>query len=308
MNGVKLEVKDLRMYDYEKIVGTVGATFPTKFSISNKPTVKNQGDIGACLACTLASVAEQIWHKEMSEGFNYGEFRDDIDKSPGLYLTKALKYATNVGFVPYEEFGVLQEMPEIRKLTKKYPELLEIAKKHRISGYADLSTGKKTKMDGLIKDALTRNGVGLVAVSDDYFGECHAITLTGWDDEQDAYEFQNSWGKDFGVNGIGYIPKDEINDVCAVFVEPIKLPFEDVSESAWYYNDVKNQYLAGYINGTSASTFEPDRPLTRAEFAAINNRTCKAEDTNNARIFKFINDLVNRVSVLEETIKELRRR
>lgn len=291
MNGIKYEAQPLRMYDYEKVCGAVGTEFPAKFSLKDRVTVKNQYDIGACLACTLASVAEYIWGKEMSEGFNYGMFRDDKDKTPGLRLSKALSYATKLGFVPYADFGILEEMPHIRDLVKKYPELLEIGKQYKISGYAEITT-LRTKRDNAIKDALTRGNIGLVAVADEFFGECHAIMLTGWDDEQDAYEFQNSWGKEFGTDGVGYIPKGEVDDVVAILVEPIKLPFKDVSEDAWYYKYIKNMYMAGYINGTSENTFEPDRPITRAEICAILDRVCKAEDENNGRIFKVINGLL----------------
>ncbi len=46
-------------------------------------------------------------------------------------------------------------------------------------------------------------------------------------------------------------------------------PFNDVSESDWYYKAVTAAYNAGVINGTSPETFNPDRNLTRAEAAKI---------------------------------------
>ncbi len=49
----------------------------------------------------------------------------------------------------------------------------------------------------------------------------------------------------------------------AVFAAP--LPFSDVPENAWYYNDVKTAYRSGLINGKSATTFAPDSNLTYAE-------------------------------------------
>ena len=292
MDGIKLEAKPIRLYDYEKVVGAVGTEFPKKFSLQNRVTVKNQGDTSACLACVLASVAEYIWSKEMSEGFNYSMFREEKDKKPGLYFARALNQAMKIGFVPFDDFGVLQEMPHIREMAKKFPELLEIGQKHKISGYADLCYSNKAKRDNAIKDALVKGNIGLVAASYDYFNEGHAIMLTGWDDEQDVYEFQNSWGREFGVDGVAYIPKSEIDEVCAIFTEPIELPFEDVSKDSWYYKSVKNMYMSGLINGTSENTFEPDRPITRAEICAILDRLCSAEEMNNARIFKVINELM----------------
>ena len=292
MSGLKIEGKPLRLFDYEKVCGEVGNEFPKKFSLAGRVTVKNQENTSACLACTLASVAEYIWGKEMSEGFNYGMFREERDKNPGLYFTKALNRAMKIGFVPFDDFGILQEMPDIRDLVKKFPELLEIGQKHRISGYADLYSSNKTKRDNAIKDALTKGNIGLVAASYNYFNEGHAIMLTGWDDEQDAYEFQNSWGEEFGDKGIAYIPKDEIDEACAIFVDEIELPFEDVPKDSWYYKPIKNMYMSGLINGTTEKTFEPDRPITRAEVAAIVDRLCAAEEENNGRIFKVINELI----------------
>ncbi|MCL2766515.1 MAG: S-layer homology domain-containing protein [Peptococcaceae bacterium] len=42
-------------------------------------------------------------------------------------------------------------------------------------------------------------------------------------------------------------------------------PFADVPTTAWYYNDVKNAYETGLINGISATAFAPDNNLTYAE-------------------------------------------
>ena len=43
------------------------------------------------------------------------------------------------------------------------------------------------------------------------------------------------------------------------------LPFSDVKESAWYYDDVRTAYRSGLINGKTATTFAPDSNLTYAE-------------------------------------------
>lgn len=46
-------------------------------------------------------------------------------------------------------------------------------------------------------------------------------------------------------------------------------PFNDVSESDWYYKAVAAAYNAGVVSGTSPETFTPNRNLTRAEAAKI---------------------------------------
>ena len=43
------------------------------------------------------------------------------------------------------------------------------------------------------------------------------------------------------------------------------LPFTDVAGDAWYYNSVKFVYDAGIIKGTSATTYEPLKSISRAE-------------------------------------------
>lgn len=43
------------------------------------------------------------------------------------------------------------------------------------------------------------------------------------------------------------------------------LPFTDVKTSDWFYNDVKNAYEDGLINGKTTTTFEPNSNLTYAE-------------------------------------------
>lgn len=52
---------------------------------------------------------------------------------------------------------------------------------------------------------------------------------------------------------------------CGIpFVDLSKIPFTDVSEDAWYYEDVRNAYYDGLMSGTSEMTFEPNGTMTRA--------------------------------------------
>ena len=60
--------------------------------------------------------------------------------------------------------------------------------------------------------------------------------------------------------------------------EPITLPFTDVSDKDWFYKSVKNMYFSGMMNGTSATTFEPNKPMTRAEVATMFDRLIKMID------------------------------
>ena len=58
----------------------------------------------------------------------------------------------------------------------------------------------------------------------------------------------------------------------------ITLPFNDVKESDWFYKSVKNMVFSGMMNGTSSDTFEPEKPMTRAEVATMFDRLMKNID------------------------------
>ncbi len=280
--GLNTESESFKLYDAEVILGSSSSEYPEEFQLARTVTIKNQGDTGGCLACTLATIAEYYYGKQMSEGWNYGEFRLPTQKNSGLYASTALDSFKNIGQVPLSEFGKMTEMQEIRALTQKLPELKELAAKYRITGYAKISRNK-IKRDVAIKDFLSKYSYPLVGASRDYFSEAHAITIDGWNDTTDCYKFQNSWGTEWGDKGYGEIPKEELSEVYALFFEPLELPFKDVTEEHWAYKYIKGMYFNGLINGTSEDAFEPERAVTRAEVAAIIYRLCEKLDEREIR-------------------------
>lgn len=282
-----------RDYDYESVCGSSGATFPEEFEIprENTGTDKDQGMVGACVAEVIAQIAEEIWRRqlddreEFSEGYIYAKFRSDGSRSWGLVPTVALKAWMDVGTLPKKYYDKLYEMPDMRTIIDKFPEFDEIAKKYRISGFVRL--GKEID----VKDALTKYKYGLIGIAHKYFGESHAIEITGWNDKVDKYKFKNSWGTSYGDNGYSEIPKDEIDHIYLPLFEDIKLPFEDVSENDWFYKYVKHMNFNGYMKGTSDTTFEPNKPMTRAEVATLLYRVLKDVDTR----FDIVNRETNRL-------------
>lgn len=47
------------------------------------------------------------------------------------------------------------------------------------------------------------------------------------------------------------------------------LPFTDVSPDAWFYSAVRWAYRTGLVSGTSETTFDPNAPIRRQDFALI---------------------------------------
>lgn len=58
--------------------------------------------------------------------------------------------------------------------------------------------------------------------------------------------------------------------------------FSDVSSDSWYYDSVRYVAEKDYMNGTSATTFEPNSDMTRAMFATLISRVAGAEVDNSA--------------------------
>ena len=286
--GVKLEAMPLRIYDYDIVCGSSQNTvdYPEEFELERVARVKDQGDVGACVACTIATIGEQLFKKEMSEAWAYGSLRADTDKKPGMYVIRALDLWRKTGIVPLSDFGILEEMPEMRELTRKFPDLLAVAEKYRIGGYASLDYADKVRKDKAIKSALMTDGIGLVAVSEKYFDESHCITLTGWNDKNNTYRFQNSWGADWKDGGCSEIPKEQIDAVYAVFYDEIELPFEDIKKDRWSYNRIRNAYMTGIVKGVSETMFAPEKPLTREEATVMIDRLYEVLAEKIERIYK----------------------
>ncbi len=58
--------------------------------------------------------------------------------------------------------------------------------------------------------------------------------------------------------------------------------FSDVPSDSWYYDSVSYVAEKDYMNGTSATTFEPNGNMTRAMFATVISRVAGAEVDNSA--------------------------
>ena len=57
---------------------------------------------------------------------------------------------------------------------------------------------------------------------------------------------------------------------------PKKKEFSDVSKEAWYASAVEEAAFDNIINGYPDGTFKPEKPVTRAELAAIYARMKRA--------------------------------
>lgn len=95
--------------------------------------------------------------------------------------------------------------------------------------------------------------------------------------ELDEITVTTSAGDDIVVNGTSFKMPNAAVTVEATFIEegtkptpaPEKDVFEDVPSTYWAYQEIMNLYNAGIINGKTATTFDPDGDITRAEFTKM---------------------------------------
>ncbi len=279
--GCLQETPSIRTYTWEAVCGATKAELPESFMLPTErlPEVTNQGSTFACVAFALAEILSVFnldefgEHERFSEGFIYGYNRDASYK--GMYPQKTLDLMCKTGSVPQKYFDKLYEMPELREDILKDPNLarlVEIAKKYKIKGYVGFLRGETEE----VKRALLASQTPIFAVSPHYFGGSHAIIIVGW--EKDGWVIQNSWGKYWGKDGRLCIPFSEVSEKYLLTDEVFELKFTDVDKNKWYYDAIKETVFNGLMQGTGADTFEPEKPLTRAEMAQICVNLCKKID------------------------------
>ena len=301
-------IVDSRLYNYETICASSQIAFPVVYELpkENCGKIKNQGSVGACAACAMTALGEVLYgiltgeKEEMSEGWAYGSYRNEDSIGEGLIVSQALDYWKTKGMLPKKYFDILYEMPDMKNMLKDYPELDEIAKRFKINGYVSINWADKERKDFEIKDAITKYGYGLIAVIPNFDrGQSHAVLITGWNDTNNTYIFQNSWGTNYGSrkDGFGAISKDRESYVYLVLLNGLELPFTDVNKNDWFYKNVKNNYFSGIMKGTSETTFEPDKNLTRAEAAALIDRIRKEYDERFAILNKVIEEKLSKVKM-----------
>lgn len=194
--------------------------------------VKNQGNVGSCVAHALAEVVEyynsvQLNDREiMSTGFIYGN-REYNTKGEGMYIRGALKALQKYGDCKKNNFRENVEVPEaIELFEKRIDNLKDRAYPYRISSYARVFTKEAVKRSLLAgnpvviavdwySDMKVKDGVLTSGYSEDLKSGGHCMVIYGYDEE--GWKVQNSWGTYWGVQGTCTMPyKSPIREMWVV--------------------------------------------------------------------------------------------
>lgn len=199
------------------------------------PDRKNQGQQGSCVAWSSAYGARTVLEAAstgvnpnqvaFSPSFLYNQI--GLDGCQGSYIIRAMENMTRVGAVPFNDF------PYDDQDCTRQPsgQLKQEATQYRMLGFTRLTEGDKlTSIDlHAIKEHLSKDVPVVIGMmvggsfmhgmmgkdvwhpdSDDYtqmgFGG-HAMCVIGYDDRREggAFQLMNSWGPEWGNNGIGWI-------------------------------------------------------------------------------------------------------
>ncbi len=199
------------------------------------PERLNQGQQGSCVAWSSAYAARTVLEAAstnqnpnqlaFSPAFLYNQIK--LDGCQGSYIIRAMESMTKVGSVPFNNF------PYDDKDCEKMPgnQQLENATNFKMLGFNRLTDNEGTNGINIraIKEHLAKDVPVVIGMmvggtfmqnmsgkdiwqpeQDDYsmmgFGG-HAMCVIGYDDRKEggAFEIMNSWGKEWGNNGIAWI-------------------------------------------------------------------------------------------------------
>lgn len=199
------------------------------------PDRLNQGQQGSCVAWSsaygartvleAASTGENPNKLAFSPSFLYNQIK--LDGCQGSYIIRAMETMTKVGAVPFNDF------PYDDRDCDRQPngQLIQEASDFRMQGFTRLTTTESTNGINIhaVKEHLAKDVpvvIGMMVggsfmqemagkdiwhpTDDDYtmmgFGG-HAMCVIGYDDRKEggAFEIMNSWGKEWGNNGVAYV-------------------------------------------------------------------------------------------------------
>lgn len=275
------------------------------------PSRLNQGHQGSCVAWSSAYAARTILeavstHQNPNEiafspAFLYNQI--GLDDCQGSYIIRAMKNLTEVGSVPFNDFPY-DEKDCIRQPGRQ---MLKDAEKFKMLGFNRLTDGESTQQISIrsIKEHLASDApvvIGMMVggsfmqemtgqevwhpTASDYsqmeFGG-HAMCVIGYNDRKEggAFQIMNSWGNEWGVNGIAWIRygdfKKFVREAYGLNALPLKGAAENKSlevSIGLVENNSKSYIPLKNINGNLFQTTSSISVGTKFKMEVKNNSPC----------------------------------
>lgn len=197
------------------------------------PDRQNQGKQGSCVAWSSVYAARTIVeaastgqtgnNTAFSPAFVYNQI--GLENCQGSYIQRAMEFMTSKGVLPYNDF------PYTDQECSRQPNaaLWDKASQNKMHGFTRLTDGESVNgisiravKEHLAKDAPVVIGMmvggtfmqGMMGKemwapsnedrSQMGFGG-HAMCVIGYDDRKQAFQLMNSWGPEWGNNGVGWV-------------------------------------------------------------------------------------------------------
>ena len=210
------------MRDYKLRPGIAMAVhFPETFELGERGNIKDQGEVGSCVAHVISEILEYHHNNKftLSTNFIYGiQYKLFGSRGPGMSLREACKIVKDWGD-PQEKYckgnNEITRVYSIAEKAFRDPDIMADAKNFKITSYAKLSA------DSDIKYSLINHGpvlaciewfdqnkvteLGMLSKAGEFEGY-HAIMIYGWGEE--GWLCQNSWGTEWGDQGCFTLPFD----------------------------------------------------------------------------------------------------
>lgn len=246
---------------------------PEKYTIPEDriPRPWSQGTYDCCVAASITKILEVFEYMKtgkytmLSKGYMYGRNNKPDKKRGGMDYDYTIPMLLERGTVPEDMCPIMDEYPEIRKKVEALPNIKELdkeAEKTKIKGFVEIPGN--AKFAETVKKYLYEHKVPMVG---DIVGKSHAVVIVGWDGDEFLYQ-DHKWKS--------ALFKKKLN--IAYYLEgDFGMGFNDVKKTDWFYDAVKYVSDNGIMKGTTEETFEPNKPLTRAEVATIIQRILTKE-------------------------------
>ncbi|MBK8497649.1 MAG: peptidase C1 [Flavobacteriales bacterium] len=231
---------------YEPLADNVKNPLPERVSLDRfAPPRLNQGSQGSCVAWASAYAARSIIHNQatgntpdrnsaFSPSFMYNRIKIENSGCQGSYILRAMEDMMTRGAVPFSQFAYNDHDCNARPDADDE----QLAPRYRIKGHQRLSKSDdpNSPVDLLaVKQYLAQGSpvvIGMMvggSFMQDMQGQevwratrqdtemqgfgGHAMCVIGYDDfklgnDGGAFQIMNSWGREWGKNGIAWVPYD----------------------------------------------------------------------------------------------------
>lgn len=299
---------NLKAYDFSSVKNTLSIKTSANIKDFSLPKfeqnmkIKNQEHYCACMACAITTALEYFnliqtgRYKELSVGYVYGKHRKENSNSTGMALDPCLDSLLKLGTVDYNMCPDLKEMPEMKKSLKQRPELDEFAEWSKIKGFCKIKAANLDAREEQAKLALL-NGFPIIGIFNANNPQSHTVCVYGYKEENGTLKlkYQNSYGETWGTKGRASASLESFDHLALLMDQEVTLPFTDVSKDQWFYKHVLNMYEAGYVNGKTDTTFEPNAFMTRAEVCCLLDKILSKLDRKEEAAFVSTDERLNRI-------------